>query len=402
VVERRPPVTTPGIVLSFLLVPFLGLVSCASDSAHNATATSASAAAAAAKTRIEVSVGTCGKGWSAPRPGQQHFSLVNTDTRAGEVLLTDAKSGAVYAEIEPVGSGTSADLTIALGSGQYAFRCAMEDEATITGPTVTIPGSVPKPVAPVLAVTEADLVPYTKAYEDYVRGQIPSLVALTTTLHSALTAGNLAAARQAWLPAHVEYERLGAAYGAFGDLDGNINGLPNGLRRGIHDPDWEGFHRIEYGLWHGETAASLLPHATELLSSTQQLGAAFRGEEVDPLELSIRAHEITENALQFELTGQTDYGSASNLATVNANLEGTKTVLGIIRPLLVPRYAQLSALTTQLATSSADVQALGHSASWPPLAALNTPQRERVNADLSQLSELLAPVATILEPRRPR
>lgn len=341
-------------------------------------------------------------GWTAPKAGQQHFSLVNSDTRAGDVLLTDATSGAVYGEIEPVGPGTSVPMTIKLGSGQYAFRCAMEDEATVTGPTITIPGTVPKPVPPVLAVTSADLVPATKAYQTYVSGQIPTLVTLTAALKTAIAAGNLGAAQQAWLPAHLKYERLGAAYGAFGDLDGEINGLPNGLPEGVNDPGWEGFHRIEYGLWHGESAASLLPHATALQTATEQLGDEFKGEEVDPLELSIRAHEITENALQFELTGETDYGSQSNLATVNANLQGTTTVLGIINSLLVPRYPQLGALTAQLQTTSGDVQALARAGAYPPLAALTTAQRERINSDVSQLTELLAPVASILEPRRPR
>jgi iron uptake system component EfeO len=357
-------------------------------------------------TRVTVSVGECGAGWgtttttATATAGEQRFILDNTDTRAGEVLLTDATTAAVYADVEPLGPGTTTELDIALGSGRYAFRCAMEDESTVVGPTVTIPGRVPRPTPAVAPVTQGDLIGPTKAYESYVSGQIPTLVRLTTMLRTAIAGGNLAAARRAWLPAHLEYERLGAAYDAFGDLDAAINGLPDGLPGGVHDPGWAGFHRLEYGLWHGEPTASLLPHATALLTAVDDLRARFAAAQIDPLELSIRAHEIVENALQFELTGQTDFGSHSTLATVQANLDGTETVLGIIRPLLATRYPQPAALAAGLARAGADLDTLDRSGTWPPLEGLSTPRRERIDSDVSELAELLAPVASILEPRR--
>ncbi|SDI76362.1 iron uptake system component EfeO [Frankineae bacterium MT45] len=359
------------------------------------------AASASQPVTVNVSVGECGSGWSNPRPGQQQFTLHNTDTRAGEVLLTDAKSGAVFADVEPIGPGTSTPLSINLGSGGYAFRCAMEDESTVTGPTVTVPGDVPRPVPPVLAVTQGDLIAATKSYQQYVTGQLPKLSALTATLATDIAGNQLAGARAAWLPAHLEYERLGAAYGAFGDLDGAINGLANGLPGGVDDPDWTGFHRLEYGLWHGASAAALAPTAARLRADVNALHRTFAAAQIDPLELSIRAHEITENALQFELTGETDYGSGSTLATVAANLDGTQSVLQIIRPLLLTRYSQLPTLTAALATSAHDLATLRTAAGWPALAQLSRPQRELVDSDFSQLSELLAPVASILEPRRP-
>ncbi|GAA3156073.1 hypothetical protein GCM10017687_87630 [Streptomyces echinatus] len=46
-----------------------------------------------------------------------------------------------------------------------------------------------------------------------------------------------------------------------------------------------------------------------------------------PRPAGLRAHEILENTVQFELTGRTDYGSGSNLATARANLDGTRAVL---------------------------------------------------------------------------
>lgn len=353
--------------------------------------------AASGSTRIAVSVSACGTGWTSPKAGPQRFVLANTDTRAGEVLLTDAHSGGVYADIEPLGPGTHTDLRVNLGAGHYAFRCAMDDEEVVTGPTVTITGHAAGTTPAVLPVTQGDLIAPTKAYEAYVAGQLPTLTRLTAPLRAAIARGDLAAARRAWLPPHLEYERLGAAYDAFGDLDSAINGLPDG----VHDRDWTGFHRIEYGLWHGQSAKALLPAANALLADERTLGAEFAKAQIDPLQIAIRAHEITENALQFELTGQTDYGSGSNLATVLANLDGTRAVLKILEPLLKVRYAALDRLDAELQRTAADLEALRRGdRAWPPLGTLTRTQHEHLDADVSELSELLAPVASILEPRR--
>lgn len=352
------------------------------------------ASIASSSTWIEVSVDRCGSGWTDPVPGPQRFVLDDTDTRPGEVYLTDARSGDVYAEVDPLAAGATQTVDITLGAGTYAFRCAMEDEQTVVGPTVTISTGPKTSLAPVRAVAQADLIEATRAYESYVSGQLPTLASLTARLQADLGYGDLAAARADWLPAHLEYERLGAAYGAFGELDDEIDGLPDGRTDGTADPSWTGFHRLEYGLWHGQDAATLRPVADVLAASVGRLQRTFATAQIDPLDLSLRAHEITENALQFELTGRTDFGSGSNLQSVAANLEGTATVLGILKPLLADRFPQLPQTLAWLERTRADVAAA------PALAALTRGQRERIDADVAQLAEDLAPVASMLEPRR--
>lgn len=327
----------------------------------------------------------CGVGWHATASGDEHLTVHNTDSRPGEAQLVDAKSGAVFADVEPIAAGTSVDIDVSLSAGTYAWRCLMEDEPVITGTAVTLTGTARGSTRGIVPLSQADLVPATQQYERYVSGRLPRLLALSRALRADIAKGNLAAARQDWLPAHVEYERLGAAYNAFGDLDGAINGLPSGLPAGVHDARWTGFHRLEYGLWHGQSAAQLRPYTELLLSDVAELQTRFAKAQLDPLQIAIRAHEISENALQFELTGRTDFGSHTQRATVLANLQGTGVVLDIVHSLLAPRYPQLPQVLTQLHRAEQDVP---HGA------------RELVDSDISQLCELLAPVASILEPRR--
>jgi iron uptake system component EfeO len=352
-------------------------------------------------TRISVGLSGCGTGWTKPTAGQQDFLLVNTDLRDGDAQLIDPASGAVYAEVEPLGSGASAHLRIVLGHGSYAFRCVMEDEDAITGPAVRIAGTLRTPVAPVLPVTRNDLVPVTKAYESYVTAALPGLISETQTLSADISRGDLAAARRDWLPAHLAYERLGAAYGAFDTADSAINGRPDGLPGGVRDPDFTGFHRLEYGLWHDQSAAELGPVADDLVTAETGLQAAFPHAQIDPLDIAIRAHEITENTLQFTLTGHDDLGSGSALATARANLDGTRTVLNLLRPLLANRYPALATLDALIATTDRDLAAFQHQdGAYPALPALSGTDRERVDSDFSELSEQLAPIASICEPRR--
>ncbi|MGY5116692.1 EfeM/EfeO family lipoprotein [Streptomyces sp. 900105755] len=349
-------------------------------------------------TTVEVSASRCGRGWSAPVSGVQVFDLHNPTDGAAGVLLEDPGSQAVYGEVEDIGPGTTRELTVRLGKGAYAFKCVPDDADAVTGPTVRIARGSSGPAA--APVTEHDLIPPALAYQKWVGNGLSDVVRLTTALRAAVDRGDLAAARTAWLPAHLEYERLGAAYDAFGDADGAINGTDAGLPGGVHDKDFTGFHRIEYGLWHGDSAAGLRRPAAALLKAVTALRDEWAQARMDPAQLGLRAHEILENTVQFELTGRTDYGSGSSLATARANLDGTVEVMSRLHPLLATRYPDLPALESDLTRAGTVLDRFRHGGAWTPLAKLGHRQREDVDAVLGDLVERLASVAALCDPRR--
>lgn len=230
--------------------------------------------------------------------------------------------------------------------------------------------------------------------------RIGELAAGTGTLKADIDRGDLAAARRDWLPAHLVYERMGAAYDTFGDADAAINGTVARTPGAVDDPDFAGFHRIEYGLWHGESAASLRAPAAALDSAVRTLRDGWSEARMDPAAMGLRAHEIIENAEQFELTARTDYGSGTNLATARANVDGTRAILGQLRSLLVPRDAGLAKLDAALDRTQAALDAQQHGGTWTPVDRLTHAQRQQINADFGDLLEQLAPVAAIFEVRR--
>src|ERR1700753_4309927 len=207
---------------------------------------SGSGSAAAPAGQNTISTGDCGGSWHLDAPGWHTFQLHNSAADAAEVELINPSSGAVYDDIENLGAGTTDPMRINVGSGSYAFRCLIEDTDAITGPTEKVPGHTSGATA-VLPVTDDDLLASAKEYHAYVTTGLVTLASQVNTLNRAIQGavqgGDLGAARAAWLPAHLTYERLGAAYESFGDYDGEIDGRADGLGGGVDFPDWHGVVR---------------------------------------------------------------------------------------------------------------------------------------------------------------
>jgi iron uptake system component EfeO len=354
----------------------------------------------AGPTAVSVAPDRCGQGWSAPRPGAQVLQLRNPSATVVGAALIDG-GGAIHGEVEGMAPNTSRPLAVTLGNGEYAIRCIPEDAPAVVGPRVRISGAKGPGGPAVVPVTKADLLAPLRTYQAFVGTGLGEVAARVATLREAVAAGDLDAARRAWLPAHVAYLRLGAAYGAFGDAGDAIDGLAAGQADGVADPGFTGFHRLEYGLWHRQDAATLTPVADRLAADVAQVQAAWPSAQIDPLDLTLRAHEIMEDALRFPLTGADDYGSGTGLATVDAQLQATAEVLSVLRPLLTPRYLGLVALDSWMTRTGTLVASYrSPDGGWPALAALTPEQRRKLNGDVGELAERLAPVATICEPRR--
>jgi iron uptake system component EfeO len=346
---------------------------------------------------IPVSTASCGGDWHLGGPGWHTFQVRNDSTGGAEIDLINPASNAVYAEIANFGPGTTAPMRLNVGSGAYAFRCLFDDQDLMTGRTVTVPGHA-KGTPAIEPVTYNQLTPLAIRYQAYTAAGLDTLAAQTATLAAKVAHGHLAAAKQAWLTAHLTYERLGAAYDAFGDFDGKINGpADNG---DLTSPDWTGFYRLEYGLWHGQPAPELTPVAATLTKDVLALRKAWPGMQVAQLDVGLRTHEILENALQFQLTGHDDYGSGTTLATTEANITGTRELLSLLHPLLVPRYPALPETQRWLDRFAALLEKEHRpDGSWVAVGSLPAAAREQINAACSQALQLLAPIADITEPR---
>ncbi|MGX5207843.1 iron uptake transporter permease EfeU [Streptomyces violaceus] len=348
---------------------------------------------------VAVSEADCGQGFTAPRPGRQTFLMRNTGKQTSEVYLINPATGAVYGEVEGLAPGTARDLVATVAGGTYAWRCVPTDGKAVTSRAIRVSGG--SAATAVVPVSERDLAAPLRAYKEYVNRGLATLATQTRKLRDDISAGHLDTARTDWLTAHRTYASLGAAYGTFEDFDQKINGRPDGLPDGVHDKGFTGFHRIEYGLWHDRPACELKGPARQLADDAAGLRTAFPHQEFDPSDLPLRAHEILENTLQFELTGDTDQGSGTGLATADANLAGTRELLAVLRPLLTTRAPHL------LTTVDADIARLRklldsehQGAGWTPVERLTPAAEARIDGVTGQLLEDLSPVPDLLEIRK--
>ncbi|TDD89617.1 iron permease [Actinomadura darangshiensis] len=350
--------------------------------------------------RIELSPAACAGDWTPPSAGRVRFSISNPTRRPVDIELIQESSRAIAAEIEMLAPGTTRDLPVSLAPGRYAWRCAFDGGRTTVSAAAAVTGSGGGGEVR-LPVTEADMAPVLAGYRGHVADGLGELDERVAELRSDLADGDLGAARSDWLTAHQAYHRLGAAYGAFGDAGDAIDGLASGLPGGVRDKGFTGFHKIEYGLWHGRDAAETERAAAALASAVAGLRDGAAGLELDPADVATRAHEILEDTLRFELTGQDDYGSHSAKATATADIEGDRAVLRFLTPLIEARAPGLTARCTAALDdfqNALDTVLDGHrhkAVQELPLAV-----RQRVNAKAGRAAETLAPIPDLLEIQR--
>jgi iron uptake system component EfeO len=355
-----------------------------------------------AATTIDVGTDRCANDWTSSTGGTQRFAVHNTSSGGIEVYLEDPSTGAVYLDVESLGGTATQTVSLRLADGTYRFECLPDDADPVLGATVTITAAadVRHATPGIVPITANDLTPAVLTYEKSTEQRLPVLLRQVRRLNRDVRQGRSRAARRDWLTAHLTYETLGAAYGAFGDFDAAINGMAASGRTALNDPDLEGFHKIEALLWTKARPSRVEPYTAKLVRSVTHLSADFADAQIDPLDIGLRSHEILENAIQFELTGATDAGSHSNLATIDANLTGTLRSLAPIRSLLTTRYAQLSATYRWIARSQELVRSYHLNGSWTPLSKLTSRQRAQLDATLGQTVELLAPIAAMTDPRK--
>ena len=262
----------------------------------------------------------------------------------------------------------------------------------------TAAGAVPR-------VTPADYRRPVATYKRYVGRQLGALLGEVAVLRAAVARHDLTGARAAWLKADARYESIGAAYGAFGELDAAINGRPAGLPDGARSPDFTGLHRVELALWEHRSTREAVAPAAHLTRAVARLRAKVGAMTIDPLEYSLRAHEVLEDGIHLQLSGQASPWSGSALVALRAEVKGTNVVLRTLEPMLVRRDAggALPQARRALRRLSAALAGLERpDGSLPRWDRLGQRDRELVDGLTAGAAEQLAFVPELIDPRPAR
>jgi high-affinity iron transporter len=354
---------------------------------------------ASAKTTTAVTVTRegCANEWTSGRAGTQTFTVANQSGLAGEINLENA-AGGVVAEIETLGPATTADMTATLGGGTYTFQCHLSGQAVTSSAPVQVTGQ--GQTTAVTPVTVRELTGPNQAYQAYAASQLATLAGAAKRIQADLRRGDLAAARTDWLAAQLAWERVGASYNSFGAAGIAVDGLPDGLPDGVNDKAFTGLHRLEYGLWHAQSAVSLEPVAAGLARDVATIQKNLSSDDLagDPTNLPLRAHEILEDALRDHVSGLDDQGSGAAMAETYADLQVTRVVLGELAPLIDARAPTLlSTARTEMDALQRALLATRAADQWTPPGSIPLLARQQVNAAIGALLETLSQVPDLLE-----
>ncbi|MFT3863078.1 MAG: EfeM/EfeO family lipoprotein [Solirubrobacterales bacterium] len=239
-------------------------------------------------------------------------------------------------------------------------------------------------------------------YRVYSEKQARQVQEGVVKLKAALVAGDVPAAKEDLLDTYDHYLRLGAAYGALGKLDEEIDGNPGRLPGGTHSPEFTGIHRIEMGLWEGEAPSRLIAPTDYLAAKVKRLQVAVRRIPISPLVYATRAHEILEDAQRDMLSNVDAPWSGAGLRATFDALAATEFVIGTLTPLLDGRDSTVEPVEVEMARFRDVLERVRKEdgGEWPTLEEMTPEQHEKVDGAIGSVLERLAAVPGALEVKR--
>ena len=357
----------------------LAVVACQSGSAP---------ASSAGKVEIAVSEAGCSPATATAPAGSVLFVITNTGTDVAEfeVIGPDKK---VLDEAENIVPGFVVNLSARLDGGTYELVCGRLTSprgslAVSGGPAATRP-----PSAVVDAATMAGIV---AAYDTYVKGEADDLVKVIDTLATAIDAGDLDAAKAAYGPSRVPWERIEPIAELFSDLDPKIDAREDDFDLKAVDPAFTGYHRIEKGLFADGTTDGLKPLAATLRTDVADLKTRLATLEIDPRVMARGAGELIDEVAQSKMTGEEDRYSKLDLWSIDPNVEGSARIVDLLRPViskLDPAY--LERLDGAYATVDAIIAKYGdQTTGFQTFDKISQTDLKALQAGMASLSELLA------------
>jgi iron uptake system component EfeO len=170
-------------------------------------------------------------------------------------------------------------------------------------------------------------------YKAYAVAQVDELVAAVKVLTDAVRAGDLKAAQDAYAPSRMPWERIEPLAELIPDIDGKVDSRVDDFE-GPDDPEFTGWHRLEFLLFEKNTTDGGAPFADQLDKDIAGLKDEIGKLEVPPLKVATGAAELIEEVSQGKITGEEDRYSKTDLWDFDANLQGSQAAVDKLTPAL--------------------------------------------------------------------
>lgn len=269
--------------------------------------------------------------------GRASFRIVNRSDRAVEWEILDGVL--VIEERENIAPGLSQVINANLLPGDYAITCGL-----LSNPRGTLHVS-PTAASDAAAKAKPSMVAFIgplSEFRVYLSTQSNALIKAVTALEHAIEAGDLTQAQALYVPARAAYQRIAPAAQRLAELDNTINARADYFEKREQDPGFAGFHRIEYALFQQRNLEGLTPVAQRLIGDVTTLKQQLLAQSLPPEQLvSIVVRNLNNMGDVRASSGEEERYSHTDLNGFAANLDATRKVVDLLRPLLSKTATEL-------------------------------------------------------------
>ncbi|WP_405815971.1 EfeM/EfeO family lipoprotein [Streptomyces sp. NBC_01390] len=267
--------------------------------------------------------------------GHVELDIQNKGSKVTEVyvLFPDDR---IVTERENIGPGTKQKVTAEVKAGDYTIACKPGMKGDGIRQAVKATGGKAAKRDPRLDAAVA-------AYRKYAQEQADATLPLAETFAKAVKDGDLEAAKKAYAPSRIGWERTEPIAESFGDIDPEVDVRADGLEAG---QKFTGWHRLEKSLWEdkkitAEDKSLADKLITDLKDWQKRVGKAI----ITPTSMANGAKELLDEVATGKVTGEEERYSHTDLVDFKANVEGAEDAYELLKPVAKENDA---ALVTEL------------------------------------------------------
>ncbi|MGV9313744.1 iron uptake system protein EfeO [Streptomyces sp. NPDC003691] len=324
--------------------------------------------------------------------GHVQLDITNKGSKVTEVyiLFPDDR---IVTERENIGPGTSARLTAEVKAGAYEIVCKPGMKGDGIRQKISATGGAVAKRSPEMDAAVA-------AYRQYVQQQAERTLPRAKVFTDAVAAGDVAAAKKAYAPSRIGWERTEPVAESFGDIDPRVDLREDGLEKG---QEWTGWHRLEKALWQdGRIGPREKTLAATLMKDLNDWQRRVGTAELTPTSMANGAKELLDEVATGKVTGEEERYSHTDLVDFQANVEGARKSHELLKPVaakndaalvaeLDRRFAALETLLNKYRTDRAAPSADAYT--FVSYDTVGTAQRKELSDAVNALAEPLSRLA---------
>ncbi|WP_019409654.1 iron uptake system protein EfeO [Pseudomonas psychrophila] len=318
--------------------------------------------------------------------GLNSFRIVNASERAVEWEILDGVL--VIEERENIAPGLSQVINANLAPGDYAITCGL-----LSNPRGTL-HVTPTAESEASAKARPSMVAFIgplSEFRVYLSSQGNALIQAVDALSQAIASGDVQQAQAQYVPAREAYQRLAPAAQRLAELDNAINARADYFEKREQDPGFSGFHRLEYGLFEQRSTQGLAPIAEQLQANAVLLKQQLLAQSLPPEQLVNTVSRTLHNlADTHAASGEEERYSHIDLNGFAANLETTRKVVDLLRPLLAKNNADiLGKIDAASSALDAELSSLKTEKGYLTYDTVSAAQRQEISHKAKALADAL-------------